>query len=72
VVKMSDVVVFDLFGLLQLVDKYPCDIPQQCSLFTESVFVLHPFLFWALMVFAVIGLIVVAWNIFKLYGVDVL
>jgi hypothetical protein len=39
---------------------------------SESVFVLHPFLFWALMVFAVIGLIVVAWNIFKLYGVDVL
>jgi hypothetical protein len=67
---MSDVVVFDLLGLLQLVDKYPCDIPQQCSLVIQPVFVLHPFLFFALVVFAVIGLFVVFWKLLKLYGVD--
>lgn len=68
---MSDVVVFDLFGLLQLVDKYPCDIPQQCSLFTESVFVLHPFLFFALVGFAVIGLLWIFWLLMKYnFGVD--
>jgi hypothetical protein len=68
---MSDVVVFDLLGLLQLVDKYPCDIPQQCSLFTESVFVLHPFLFCFLLVFAFIGLLWVFWLLEKYnFGVD--
>ena len=62
---MSEVVVFSLFGLLQMVDKYPCDIPQQCSLFTELVFVLHPFLFIVLVGFAVVGLLWVFWLMRK-------
>lgn len=66
---MSEVVVFDLFGLLQVVEKYPCVVPQQCSLFTESVFVLHPFLFLALVVFGIIGFYVF-WKVLNLYGVD--
>jgi len=67
---MSDVVVFSLFGLLQVVEKYPCDIPQQCSLFTELVFVLNPFLFLALVVFGIIGFFYVFWKVLNLYGVD--
>lgn len=68
---MSDVVVFDLLGLLQLVDKYPCDIPQQCSLVIQPVFVLHPFLFLFLVGFAVIGLLWVFWFLGKYnFGVD--
>jgi len=68
---MSEVVVFDLFGLLQVVEKYPCVVPQQCSLFTESVFVLHPFLFLALVVFGIIGFFYVLWWLQKHnFGVD--
>lgn len=68
---MSDVVVFDLFGLLQLVGKYPCSIPQQCDMFFESVFVLHPFLFLVLVGFAIIGLLWVFWLLVKYnFGVD--
>ena len=67
---MSDVVVFSLFGLLQVVEKYPCVVPQQCSLFTETVFVLNPFLFLALVVFGIIGFFYVFWKVLNLYGVD--
>lgn len=68
---MSEVVVFDLFGLLQVVEKYPCVVPQQCSLVTESVFVLHPFLFLALVCFALIGFFYVFWVLQKHnFGVD--
>lgn len=68
---MSDVVLFSFFDLLKIVDKYPCDIPQQCSLFSESVFVLHPFLFLVLVGFAVIGLLWAFWLLVKYnFGVD--